>query len=287
MCTCHEQDFIIDSRTVDLTGCARPSAILGFLQEAATAAALKLHASTPEMWKKYHCIWMVARTWYRLDRPLRWNERFTVRTWHRGAKGASTYRDYDLYRDGRPIGEAVSLWVMADPDTGKLFHMSRLEEFRDTDGGELCKTRALHKLRLPPLPRQEGRSMGYSDTDINGHVNNSRYADFACDALHLERLLPGHFIEEMQIGYVDQCRAGECLQIHTGEADGVLFAQGCGPAGDARFRCALKLGALPGGPAAQPDSLQSERPQSDSLQSERPQPDRPQPDRLAGEGEHI
>ena len=25
--------------------------------------------------------------------------------------------------------------------------------------------------------------MRYSDTDINGHVNNTRYADFACDAL--------------------------------------------------------------------------------------------------------
>lgn len=253
MSTCYEQDFVVDSRAVDLTGCARPSAILGFLQEAATAAALKLHASTPEMWKKYHCIWMVARTWYRLDRPLRWNEGFTVRTWHRGAKAASTYRDYDLLQNGVPIGEGTSLWVLVDPDTGKLLPMAGLEEFQGTDGGELCKTKTLHKLKLPPLPAWEERAMGYSDTDINGHVNNSRYADFACDALHLEKQLPGHFVQEVRIGYLDQCRAGETLRIETGQADGVLYARGCGPVGDARFSCAVTLGELPGGSGPHPD----------------------------------
>jgi len=241
MSTSYEQDFIIDSRAVDLTGCARPSAILGCLQEAATEAAVKLHASSPEVWEKYHCIWMVARSWYRLDRPLGWNEGFTVRTWHRGARGASSYRDFDLCQGGRPIGEATSLWVLADPDTGKLFHMSGLEEFQNTGGGELCKTRTLHKLKLPPLARQEARPMRYSDTDINGHVNNSRYADFACDALHLEERLPGHFVQELQIGYLDQCRAGETLFIDTGEAEGTLYAQGCGQEGGARFTCAVTL----------------------------------------------
>lgn len=242
MSTSYQQDFIIDSRAVDLTGCARPSAILGFLQEAATAAALELHASTPEVWAKYHCIWMVVRSWYRLDRPLYWNEGLTVKTWHRGAKAASSYRDYDLLQNGVPVGEGTSLWVLVDPDTGKLFHMTGLEEFQGNDGGALCKTKALHKLKFPSLPRREERPMRYSDTDINGHVNNSRYADFACDALHLERLLPGHFVQELQISYLDQCRAGETLAIDTGEADGVLYAQGCGLSGDARFRCAVTLG---------------------------------------------
>lgn len=245
MSTCYEQDFIIDSRAVDLTGCARPSAILGCLQEAATGAGLELHVSTPEMLEKYHSVWMVVRSWYHLDKPLYWNEGFTVRTWHRGAKVASTYRDYDLLQNGVPIGEGTSLWALVDPNTGKLLRMTDLEEFQGTGGGELCKTKFLHKLKLPPLPRREERPMRYSDTDINGHVNNSRYADFACDALRLEECLQGRFVQELQIGYLAQCRAGETLWIDTGEADGVLYAQGCGPAGDARFRCAVTLDTRP------------------------------------------
>ena len=41
MSVTYEQTFTVDSRDVDLTGCARPSAILGYLQEAATMAALE------------------------------------------------------------------------------------------------------------------------------------------------------------------------------------------------------------------------------------------------------
>lgn len=242
MSTIYEQDFTVDSRQVDLTGCARPSAVLGCLQEAATVAALRLGVSGPETLEKYHCFWMIVRMWVRLDEPLRWNETFTVRTWHRGGRGVSSYRDFDLLRDGKPIGEAVSTWVLADADTYRLLRMDRLVEFQGTDGGALCKAKTLHRFSLPPvMTGSEARPMRYSDTDINGHVNNSRYADFACDALHLERLLPGRFVHEFQIGYLNQCRAGETITVETAGADGVRFARGLGPDGDGRFEFTLRL----------------------------------------------
>lgn len=237
-----EQNFTVDSREVDLTGRARPSAVLGYLQEAATGAALALHVSGPEIMAKYHCIWMIVRMWFHLDEPLAWNETFTVRTWHRGGRGASTYRDFDLLRDGRVIGEAVSAWVLADTDTHRLLNLKSLEEFQGTDGGSLCKTRTLHKLKLPEeLTGREERAMRYSDTDINGHVNNCKYADFACDALHLERLLPGRFVQEFQIGYLNQCLAGESLTLETGEEEGSLCVRGVGPGGEGRFQCTVRL----------------------------------------------
>lgn len=243
MSVIYEQSFTVDSREVDLTGCARPSAVLGYLQEAATIAALKLSVSGPEVREKYHCIWMIARMWLHLDEPLAWNETFTVRTWHRGAQGASSYRDFDLLRAGRPIGEAVSTWVLADADNYKLLNMSELKEFQGTDGGALCKARKLHGVKMPKLlTGREERTMHYSDTDINAHVNNSKYADFACDALHLERELAGRYVSELQIGYLGQCRAGETITVETACADGTHYACGTGPAGDVRFRCALRLG---------------------------------------------
>lgn len=51
--------------------------------------------------------------------------------------------------------------------------------------------------------------MHYSDTDVNGHVNNTRYADFACDAVELDRLPENQFLTEMQIGYLAECRRGD------------------------------------------------------------------------------
>ena len=241
-----EFDWTVDSRAVDMFDQCRPSAMLGYLQEAATLAALDLGASGPQVLEKYNCLWMVSKSWMELDAPLRWNERFTVRTWHRGALGASSYRDFDIYRDGKVIGQAVTLWVMVDVDSHKLFRMRDLAEFQGTDGGELCKDVKLHRAKLPQVfDGREERAMRYSDTDINGHVNNVHYADFACDALHLERHGQGKFVRTVQIDYVGECHAGETVAIDTAVQGDELFARGLGQEGDERFGVCLGLDKLP------------------------------------------
>lgn len=240
-----EMDFTVDSRAIDMFTQCRPSALLGYLQEAATLAALDLGASGPEVLEKYNCMWMIARMWVEMDKPLYWNERFTVRTWHRGAAGASSYRDFDVYQDGKVIGQGVSTWVLVDADSHKLFRMKELTEFQGTDGGEMCKNIKLHRVKLPEsFDTREERPMRYSETDINGHINNIHYADFACDALHMERYGEGKFVRQFQIGYVGECHAGETIYIDTAVQGDKLFARGEGTDGKERFDFALTLAEL-------------------------------------------
>lgn len=245
MSTVYEMKLRVDSLDVDLFNQCRPSAVLGVMQEAATQAALSLGVSGPEILKKYNCLWMVTRSWVELDAPLRWNDPITVKTWHRGASGASTYRDFDFYRDGRPIGQATSIWVMVDVDEHKLFRMKQLTEFQGTDGGALCKNIKLRRVALPEqFDGRVRRDLRYSDTDINGHVNNIHYADFACDSLHLERLGRDKFVRSFQIGYVNECRAGEALYVDTAVQGSELFARGQGEDGTERFDFSLTLADL-------------------------------------------
>ncbi len=245
MSTFYEMNLRVDSRDVDLFNQCRPSAVLGVMQEAATQAALSLGVSGPEILKKYNCLWMVTRSWVELDAPLRWNDPITVKTWHRGASGASTYRDFDFYRDGRPIGQATSIWVMVDVDEHKLFRMKQLTEFQGTDGGDLCKSVKLRRVALPEqFDGRVRRDLRYSDTDINGHVNNIHYADFACDSLHLERLGRDKFVRSFQIGYVNECRAGEALYVDTAVQGSELFARGQGEDDTERFDFSLTLADL-------------------------------------------
>ena len=243
----YETEFHIGAGETGLYGQCRPSGVMGILQEAATDAGCALHVSGPEMLEKYHAIWMVARIRYQLARPLRWDERVTVRTWHRGDKGAALYRDFDLRVNGRPVGEAVATWVLADLDSRRLLRMSRLEEARGTDGGELCRSGTLSRLRLPEtMALAERRRFGYSDTDVNGHVNNVKYADYIADALRLEELLEGSFVSSLQIGYLHECRAGETVGLYTGREGGTYFVHGADEAGVSRFDGALTLEPLPG-----------------------------------------
>ena len=240
-----ENTYPVDSRDVDPFDQCRPSALLGILQEAATSAAVELHVSREEMIARYNVFWMLSRIWYRLDRPLHWSEPVTVRTWHRGGRGAAMYRDFDLFVRGERVGEAVSSWVLADLDTHKLFRLSGAEEFAGTDGGELCKDKRLTGLRMPGgLALAEHRTLHYSDADINGHVNNVRYADFACDALHLERLDGGQYVSQLQLCYLAECRPGEAIDLFTGQSEGRHLVQGMGEEGKIRFDAALTLANL-------------------------------------------
>ena len=113
----YECEYMVDSRDIDPWYHCRPSGLMGMLQEAATQAACALHVSRDEMLERYNSFWMLARLWYRLDVPLSWGDTVHIRTWHRGGRGASTYRDFDLFVNGQPVGEAVSTWVLADAAT--------------------------------------------------------------------------------------------------------------------------------------------------------------------------
>jgi len=245
MSTIYEMEYRVDSRDIDMFQQCRPSALLGILQEAATQASLALRVSGPEVYEKYRALWMVTRTWVELEKPIRWNDLLTIQTWHRGAGGVSSYRDFDILRDGERIGQGVMLWVLVDAAEHKLMRMKGLAEFQGTDGGERNKDIRFHRVALPEQFDGRGlREMRYSDTDINGHINNIHYADFACDALHLERYGQGKFVCAMQLDYVSECLAGETVSIDTAVIGDQLYARGVGGDGSERFQCSLTLRQL-------------------------------------------
>ena len=243
----YEMTLPIDSRDVDGKGCCKAGPLLGHLQEAATQAAEHGGFTREVIMERYGAFWMLTRVWYRLERPLHWGENLTIRTWHRGGRGASSYRDFDLFVNDAPVGEAVSLWVLANAQTHKLVRMAGIEEFQGTDGGALCKTRLLNKVRMPPDMTCAGtRSFRYSDLDVNGHVNNVRYADIVCDALHLERMGAERFVSSLQVGYQAECRVGETVDLTTGSDGGAQYVHGADGAGKTRFDAMLTLSDLAG-----------------------------------------
>ena len=238
-----EYKTIVDTRDVDSRSHCRPSALLGYLQEAATQAAESRGFGREVLMRKHGAFWMLARMWYRLERPLRWGEELTIHTWHRGGKGASMYRDFDLFVDGEFVGEAVSVWVLVRLEDRKMLRLAQIPELDGTEGGERCKDRLLAKLRLPEaMELAERRLMHYSDTDINGHVNNTRYADFACDAIRADRLAEDVFVSGMQLGYSAECRPGEVISMLAAREGETAFVHGIDETGKSRFDAQVFLG---------------------------------------------
>lgn len=238
----YECQYPIDGRVVDHRGQCRMSALLGFLQEAGTEAANSIGLSHREMMEKYHGFWMLVRIWVELERPVRWDEALTVRTWHRQSKGITSYRDFDLYCGEEYVGQAISAWVLADMESHKLLRLNNITEFAGHGGEGLGKTKTLSHLKLPEqLCEVECRRLQYSEQDINGHINNTRYADYACDALRMEKMDRQSFVQSIQVGFLAECHAGEKMTLLTGEADGVDYVRGIGTDGKTCFEAALTI----------------------------------------------
>lgn len=245
MALIYEQTIMIDSRDVDGRNQCKASALMGHLQEAATQAAEAGGFGRDGLMQRCNAFWMITRQWFQINRPLEWAEELTIRTWHRGGKSAVMYRDYDILVGDELVGEGVSAWVLADWESRKLLRLGSIQELEGTSGEEHCKTKTLSKLRMPEdMAQSELRQMRYSDTDINGHVNNARYADFACDAVGMEQLDENQFLSSMQIGYLAECLPGEALSICQGEQDGGTYVRGLDESGKSRFEASLFFGKV-------------------------------------------
>lgn len=240
-----QYDVRLSGMDVDGRGCCKASALLNHLQNAATLAAEEGGFSRQVLMERYGAFWMLARSWFRLSRPLEYEDKLTIRTWHRGGRGAVMYRDYDILVNGQPAGESVAVWVLASLEGRRMLRLGSIKELANTGGGELCKTMTLAKLRRPDgLQTREKRLMRYSDADINGHVNNTRYADFACDAVGMENLPENRFLAEMQLGYLAECHPGELLQLQVGGQGDSRFVCGLDESDKSRFESALFFGEV-------------------------------------------
>lgn len=241
----YEATFTLDGRDTDPQGNCRISALLGYLQRGAMGAAHQGGFGHENLLKQYGAVWMLARTWIRLERPIRWDETITVKTWHRGGKNAMMYRDYDIYVAGELVGESVSGWVFVDIESRKILHLSDVAELEGTTGGDLCKSKKLNRCpRAGDMEAVETRKMRYADCDINGHVNNTRYADFVQDVLwdSQPKLSGQSFISEMQINYTKECLPGENLSICLSRTDNETLVVGMDEDGKSRFESRVIFG---------------------------------------------
>ena len=240
----YEKTVTINSRDVDGAGHCKASAVLGYLQDASAEHSSVCGCGRKEMVERYHVFWMLTRIRLQLTKPIFWLDQLTIRTGPREGKGILLYRDYELLVDGREVGYACALWVLSDLDTRKLLNVTQtpVPELTASAGGLIPRIRHLTALHPPKeLEVVEKRLMRYSDTDVNGHVNNTKYADFACDAMELERRPQNCFLSGLEITYHEECMPGEQIQISRATTADACFVHGAGPQDAARFDIRIQL----------------------------------------------
>ena len=238
----HEMQCRVSTIDTDLFGLCRPSSVMNFMQEAATEHTVRLGVSTADLEEK-QAIWMLVRMRYTLLRSIRGGEHLTVRTWGRAPEGVFTLRDFELYASGERVGEAVSVWALGDRENHTLL---RAEDVLPAYG-TLTPEHPMEKpgkIRMPKEMDDAGRRLiAYSETDVNGHANNTRYADYACDAIHFENYA-GQYVRQMQITYSAECLAGQTVQMYAKQDGNCFYVRGVDKEGKSHFDIRMELAEI-------------------------------------------
>ena len=201
----HTVSYKVTTLHGDCFGRCRPSSLLRFSQDAAESHCLRLGTDWDSMAKKNY-FWAVIRQKMEITRLPNTGETITVKTWPMPTTRVAYPRATEGFDEaGNSLFKVISLWVIMDME-------SRAMVLPGKSGVDVAGTSFGTELKAPAgLPAGEFtdsalRTVSFSDLDVNGHMNNTRYLDWICD------LLPAKFHKEHPMKAVTICYMSEALE---------------------------------------------------------------------------
>ena len=215
------QEFTISHLHTDRFDRLKPSVLLYFIQEAAGAHSQLLAVGGDTLADK-HLFWAATRTRVQITRLPRLGETITVETWPMPTTRVAYPRSVVAYDTaGNELFRAITLWVLMDETTRTMVLPGRSGIAVDgtLTGNELAVP---HAIAARPMANAVTRRVGYTLLDRNGHMNNTRYADW------LDDLLPAAFhgthpVQELTLCYMSEALEGEEITLHYELTDGPVL----------------------------------------------------------------
>lgn len=151
---------------------------------------------------------LVMREW-----PL-WQETVTINTWPRRSGAIMALREFEILVGDRKVGACSTSWLVLDWNTRKVQKLDRIMSgivSRDEGVLDIAAERVPPRTDLKEVARFEVRN---SDLDVNGHVNNTRYAQWLTDTMTLDEL-KAYAIDEYEVNFLAETGVGDTVAIES------------------------------------------------------------------------
>lgn len=242
----YNKEYEIDVSHVDFRGKLKLSSLFLYFQDVATLHADNLGVGMKQMQEVYEALWVLVKMRVDIKRYPLWGERITVETWSEKPRKLEFIRNF-LVKDiqGNILASAVSSWVVIDINTRRL---KRVEPIFSVYPEETRKRPIDCKLGgfqpKGPLEMVYKRPVGYSDIDVNEHLNNSRYIDFIMDCFSLEKHR-NYSVESIEINYKNEAFAGDTITLFKDKIDdgsNIIYVEGVNEESNHLvFKCRLQV----------------------------------------------
>ncbi len=207
----YTQTFTLTDLHVDCYRRLKSSVLLYLIQEVSGCHAALLGADWETLADK-NLFWAIIRHKVQINRLPEAGETITLETWPMPTTRVAYPRATVAYdASGNILFKSVAIWVLMDTDTRAMVLPGKSGvEVPGSIRGIECDMPA--SVSVKDAENRSCRTVGYSELDRNGHMNNTYYLNWADD------LLPGkfhktHCLQGFNICYLAEGKEGQNMEL--------------------------------------------------------------------------
>ena len=173
-----------------------------------------------------HLSWVQLNWRVKILRRLVYGEEVTIKTWARDATKITTLRDFEVIdKDGKTVCIATTKWTLTNIDTKSITKITEdMISKYNPDTKIIMPDFEFKKLKEPEnFTSEYVYTTQRRDIDVNKHVHNLNYLDFAYEALPeeiYEETLSNDF-NNIEIMYKNAVRFGDTSKCLYSFSDGI------------------------------------------------------------------
>lgn len=205
----------IPSFDVDMSGTLKPASFLNYAQEAANIHADYIGVGYDSMHITRKA-WVLARMHVIFHKLPQWRENVNIQSWHKGSNGFQYFRDFVVFdKEGNEkLISATTTWLVIDIDSRRMSKFTELAEDKSIKEDVIAEPAP--KVVLPKETEPSfvmSHSVSYSDLDMNGHVNNVKYTEWAMNSIELD-VANNRRLKELVINFNSEIVPGDIVDIY-------------------------------------------------------------------------
>ena len=191
--------------------------LLSLLTDLATLNAIEIEMWNDELKGKYG--WILSKQTLRLQRPIKAEETITITTRAKKAGRVQFERTYDIDVDGKTIGGIYSLWTLIDIRQRKITKPQLAGiTIPDIEPYDSFLNRYEPVCKDIELTHVLTRQALYNDIDINQHMNNAKYIEWALDLLPYD-LHRDYFVEQLSMHFKKEIVPLSLVELFFGQKE--------------------------------------------------------------------
>ena len=217
----------------------QPAAIMDLFQDAAGCHALELGVGFPQLSARNQ-MWILSGVRFEVVATPKMYQTVRVVTWPLPAHSVTCRRDFRIEAtDGTLLVKGTSDWAIMDGEKRKLVRAREIYPADLAYCEDVCFDGKMPRL-ADFEPQNDGMTFvpGYAELDMNGHVNNTKYANFILNAVNLAE---DQEIRVFHIHYRKELLAYQPFFIQVRREENILCVMGKNGDGVTMFSAQIQL----------------------------------------------